>query len=334
MCQLHGKITSTKAILDKNTNLCKGYGFVDFESPEAAEAAVKALQGQGIQAQMAKVREVKQQEQDPTNLYIANLPSFWSEQNLEQLFCQHGIVISTRILRDQQGQSRCVGFARMESREKCEQIIQKFNQKQVTGGTEPLLVKFADSGKKPKKNADMSSSSISTTDDEFQYSLNGYENGMNGNGSLANSMLSQMPAFPGRTAMTPGSYPYPGVFVPGTPYLFPPQMLPTAAQMMAAGYPGATDHVANLVNGMQHLNLAASAHNQQTVAGPTAGVPGQLQYVAASPYPMYGGTPYYHQPIDTSANGSINGHQGYHQEGGQEHNNHSYHYQPAPVTAK
>ena len=50
-----GTIISTKAILDKNTNKCKGYGFVDFESPSAAEAAVKALQLQGIQAQMAKV---------------------------------------------------------------------------------------------------------------------------------------------------------------------------------------------------------------------------------------------------------------------------------------
>lgn len=32
-----------------------GYGFVDFESPVAAEAAVKALANQGVQAQMAKV---------------------------------------------------------------------------------------------------------------------------------------------------------------------------------------------------------------------------------------------------------------------------------------
>ena len=50
-----GTIISTKAILDKNTNKCKGYGFVDFDSPSAAESAVKALQLQGIQAQMAKV---------------------------------------------------------------------------------------------------------------------------------------------------------------------------------------------------------------------------------------------------------------------------------------
>ena len=32
-----------------------GYGFVDFESTDAAEMAVKALQARGIQAQMAKV---------------------------------------------------------------------------------------------------------------------------------------------------------------------------------------------------------------------------------------------------------------------------------------
>lgn len=32
-----------------------GYGFVDFESPAAAEGAVKALTAKNIQAQMAKV---------------------------------------------------------------------------------------------------------------------------------------------------------------------------------------------------------------------------------------------------------------------------------------
>jgi len=33
-----------------------GYGFVDFETNQAAEVAVQALQAQGIQAQMAKVQ--------------------------------------------------------------------------------------------------------------------------------------------------------------------------------------------------------------------------------------------------------------------------------------
>lgn len=43
-----------------------------------------------------------------------------------------------------------VGFARMESREKCEQIIQIFNGTQLPGAKDPLLVKFADGGSKKK----------------------------------------------------------------------------------------------------------------------------------------------------------------------------------------
>uniref|UniRef100_S4RQC9 RRM domain-containing protein n=1 Tax=Petromyzon marinus TaxID=7757 RepID=S4RQC9_PETMA len=54
LCHPYGKIVSTKAILDKTTNQCKGYGFVDFDSPTAAQKAVTALKATGIQAQMAK----------------------------------------------------------------------------------------------------------------------------------------------------------------------------------------------------------------------------------------------------------------------------------------
>ncbi|KAG7273710.1 hypothetical protein CRUP_003538 [Coryphaenoides rupestris] len=102
LCQPYGKIVSTKAILDKNTNQCKGYGFVDFDSPAAAQKAVASLKASGVQAQMAK---------------------------------PFGHVISTRILRDANGQSRGVGFARMESTEKCD----------------PLLCKFADGGQKKRQ---------------------------------------------------------------------------------------------------------------------------------------------------------------------------------------
>ncbi|XP_073970730.1 RNA binding motif single stranded interacting protein alan shepard isoform X25 [Rhodnius prolixus] len=145
MCSQFGAIISTKAILDKNTNKCKGYGFVDFESGECAEAAVKALQAKGVQAQMAK-----QQEQDPTNLYIANLPPNYKETDLENMLSKFGHVISTRILKDTSGMSKGVGFARMESKEKCEQIIQAFNGKPVSGCKDSLLVKFADGGQKKR----------------------------------------------------------------------------------------------------------------------------------------------------------------------------------------
>uniref|UniRef100_A0A3P8ZDI4 RRM domain-containing protein n=1 Tax=Esox lucius TaxID=8010 RepID=A0A3P8ZDI4_ESOLU len=153
LCQPYGKIVSTKAILDKNTNQCKGYGFVDFDSPAAAQKAVASLKASGVQAQMAK-----QQEQDPTNLYISNLPVSMDEQELENMLKPFGHVISTRILRDANGVSRGVGFARMESTEKCDMVIQHFNGKflktlpGVPAPVEPLLCKFADGGQKKRLN--------------------------------------------------------------------------------------------------------------------------------------------------------------------------------------
>lgn len=139
--------------MDKATNNCKGYGFVDFESPQAAAAAVDGLNTEGVQAQMAKLQ---QQEQDPTNLYIANLPLDFTEQMLETELNKYGMVISTRILRTPDNQSRGVGFARMDSKEKCEVIISALNGgrfETMTKEGPALLIKQADTGRKSKVGA-------------------------------------------------------------------------------------------------------------------------------------------------------------------------------------
>lgn len=151
---------------------------MDFDSPTAAQKAVTALKASGVQAQMAKVRpgggpqnpdppqrvsplppdpSPQQQEQDPTNLYISNLPLGVDEQELEALLKPFGQVVSTRILRDPHGASRGVGFARMESTEKCEAVITHFNGKYiktppgVPAPPDPLLCKFADGGQKKRQ---------------------------------------------------------------------------------------------------------------------------------------------------------------------------------------
>uniref|UniRef100_A0A5S6QJG9 Protein alan shepard n=1 Tax=Trichuris muris TaxID=70415 RepID=A0A5S6QJG9_TRIMR len=202
MCQQYGKIVSTKAILDKSTNLCKGYGFVDFDSPEAAEKAVKVLSSQGYQAQMAK-----QQEQDPTNLYLANLPVSWTEKNLEQLLTPFGNVISTRILRYVNGQSRGVGFARMESRETCEKIIQKFNGHVLPGAAQDvLLVKFADSGKKHRRQQHYSHDSLQVSNGEGPYALSAFDPNHLSSGSLNSSMFPPYAGFGRNGSMPPGPF--------------------------------------------------------------------------------------------------------------------------------
>ena len=44
-----------KAIIDKQTNKCKGFGFIDFETTEDAKTAIAQLQKKGYVAQLAKV---------------------------------------------------------------------------------------------------------------------------------------------------------------------------------------------------------------------------------------------------------------------------------------
>ena len=73
-----------------------------------------------------------------------------TETELETMLAPYGTVISTRILRDANMQPRGVGFARMESKEKCESIIHMFNGKLLPSCKEALLVKFADGGNKKK----------------------------------------------------------------------------------------------------------------------------------------------------------------------------------------
>lgn len=50
-----------------------GYGFVDFDSPAAAQKAVSSLKATGVQAQMAKVREHLEQISLPPSCYIISL---------------------------------------------------------------------------------------------------------------------------------------------------------------------------------------------------------------------------------------------------------------------
>ncbi|XP_030641714.1 RNA-binding motif, single-stranded-interacting protein 1 isoform X2 [Chanos chanos] len=240
LCQPYGKIVSTKAILDKTTNKCKGYGFVDFDSPAAAQKAVTALKTSGVQAQMAK-----QQEQDPTNLYISNLPLSMDEGELEGMLKPFGQVISTRILRDANGASRGVGFARMESTEKCDAVISHFNGKfiktppGVMGPSEPLLCKFADGGQKKRQS-------------QNKYVQNGRAWARDGEARLAGMTLTYDPT---SAAMQNGFYPSPYSIAnrmiaqtPMSPYISPVSTYPVQNPSWVTHQPYIMQHPGTVIS--------------------------------------------------------------------------------------
>lgn len=198
----------------------------------------------------------QQQEQDPTNLYIANLPLTYKEQDVDNMLVKYGQVISTRILRDPNGMSKGVGFARMESKEKCEQIIQIFNGSPLPGAKEALLVKFADGGNKKKslyKNQD--TGRMWRDANETMAAVTYDPNTLAQNGVATPHMLPAAIANYGRHY---GTQTVPGYTMPGAPwvqqYLVPsaghphmPQVdetygMPMGTAHMNAGYKGDGQH--------------------------------------------------------------------------------------------
>uniref|UniRef100_A0A672QYC3 RNA binding motif single stranded interacting protein 1 n=1 Tax=Sinocyclocheilus grahami TaxID=75366 RepID=A0A672QYC3_SINGR len=155
-----------------------------------------------------------QQEQDPTNLYLSNLPVSMDEQELENLLKPFGQVVSTRILRDTNGVSRGVGFARMESTEKCDAVISHFNGKFIKsssgmlGASEPLLCKFADGGQKKRQSQVKYIPNGRTWTRDAEVRLSGMTLTYDPNTALQNRYYAAPYAMGNRLMAQPGVSPY------------------------------------------------------------------------------------------------------------------------------
>src|SRR2546427_9504137 len=71
-----------------------------------------------------------------TKLYVGGLPYSSTEQQLQELFSQHGSVTSAKIITDKYtGQSRGFGFVEMATAEEAQKAITALNGTQMNGRT-------------------------------------------------------------------------------------------------------------------------------------------------------------------------------------------------------
>ena len=61
----HGTVTSANVITDRETGRSKGFGFVEFESADDAQAAIKALDGSDLGGRKIVVNEARPREDKP-----------------------------------------------------------------------------------------------------------------------------------------------------------------------------------------------------------------------------------------------------------------------------
>ena len=71
-----------------------------------------------------------------SKLYVGGLPYATTENELEDLFAEHGTVESVRVITDRMtGRSKGFGFVEMGSQEEAEAAIEKLNNFELEGRT-------------------------------------------------------------------------------------------------------------------------------------------------------------------------------------------------------
>ncbi|KAE8356013.1 hypothetical protein BDV28DRAFT_12077 [Aspergillus coremiiformis] len=142
-----GKIDRCKAIVDLDTGLCKGFGFVQYYNFESCENCIRGFFYLGYQASFAqKSRNSRLKDLEDkmsTNIYCTNIPNDWTEADLRRHFEPYRVV-SEKISRDEKtGVSKEVGFARFETRDIAEKVLAEFHNVVGKDGVK-LLLRFAD----------------------------------------------------------------------------------------------------------------------------------------------------------------------------------------------
>jgi polyadenylate-binding protein len=99
---LFGNILSCKVVTDRETGKSKGYGYVHYETAEAANAAIDKLDGMLIDGQEVQVghfirRNERPGQNDFTNIYVKNVPLEWDDERLNKEFAQFGEIASAAI---------------------------------------------------------------------------------------------------------------------------------------------------------------------------------------------------------------------------------------------
>ncbi|KAH8433432.1 putative RNA binding protein MSSP-2 [Aspergillus melleus] len=142
-----GKIDRCKAIVDLDTSLCKGFGFVQYFNFESCENCIRGFYYLGYQASFAQKSRNSRlkdlEDKTSTNIYCTNLPIEWTEADLRHHF-EPFRVVSEKISRDEKtGVSKEVGFARFETREIAEKVLMEYHNNVAPDGVK-LLLRFAD----------------------------------------------------------------------------------------------------------------------------------------------------------------------------------------------
>ncbi|XP_022196028.1 polyadenylate-binding protein 4-like [Nilaparvata lugens] len=143
-----GNILSCKVAQDE-TGASKGYGFVHFETEEAANKSIDKVNGMLLNGKKVFVgkfiprkereKELGEKAKQFTNVYVKNFGEEFSDDMLREMFETYGRITSHRVMNKEDGKSRGFGFVAFEDPEAAERAVDDLNGKEVFEG-KPLYV--------------------------------------------------------------------------------------------------------------------------------------------------------------------------------------------------
>merc|ERR1711988_1968416 len=140
-----GNILSCKVAQDMSNGESKGYGFVHFETEEAALNAIQKVNGMLLNGKKVfvgrfvprKEREVELGEKARrfTNVYIKNINEEYDEGRLTEMFEKYGKISSVKIMKSEEGKSKGFGFVSFDTPEEAQEACDELNGKDLEGKT-------------------------------------------------------------------------------------------------------------------------------------------------------------------------------------------------------
>ncbi|NP_001151785.1 Polyadenylate-binding protein 8 [Zea mays] len=133
-----GTILSCKVAMDEGGQ-SKGFGFVQYEKEEAAQNAIKSLNGMLINDKPVFVGPfLRKQERDHSfdktkfnNVFVKNLSESTTKEDLLKIFGEYGNITSAVVMIGMDGKSRCFGFINFENPDAASRAVQELNGKKI-----------------------------------------------------------------------------------------------------------------------------------------------------------------------------------------------------------
>jgi polyadenylate-binding protein len=137
-----GNILSCKVATDE-LGVSKGYGFVHYETTEAAENAIKHVNGMLLNdkkvyvahhvSKKERLGKAEAAKQNFTNVYVKNIDPDVTDEEFNALFEKFGVITSSSLARDEDGKGRGFGFVNFEDHEAANRASDELNDKDFHG---------------------------------------------------------------------------------------------------------------------------------------------------------------------------------------------------------